>query len=141
MAQTDHADRIEHFLKTYLIQLQQEFDQCTTHLTGQAFSCPTSLQLSLVESQLKEFVRLHHLDATRKINFQLNNFKDHIREQELLQQLSTYPLTHEQVIISILSLLSKPSSTDLFDVLIKNLSLATNNCAFMSTSSRAIGKI
>jgi hypothetical protein len=103
MAQTDHADRIEHFLKTYLIQLQQEFDQCTTQLTGQAFSCPTSLQLSLVESQLKEFVRLHHLDATRKIHFQLNNFKDHIREKELLQQLSTYPLTHEQVIIIILS--------------------------------------
>ena len=103
MAQTDHADRIEHFLETYLIQLQQEFDQCTTHLTGQAFSCPTSLQLSLVESQLKEFVRLHHLVATRKIHFQLNNFKDHIREKELLQQLSIYPLTHEQVILSFVS--------------------------------------
>ena len=89
MAQTDHADRIEHFLKTYLIQLQQQFDQCTTQLTGQAFSCPTSLQLSLVESQLKEFVRLHHLDATRKISFHLNNFKCHIREKELIQQLST----------------------------------------------------
>jgi hypothetical protein len=108
MAQTDHADRIEHFLKSYLIQLQQEFDQCTTRLTGQAFSCPTSLQLSLVESQLKEFVRLHHLDATRKIHFQLNNFKDHIREQELLQQLSTYPLTQEQVIIFIISFLFSP---------------------------------
>lgn len=55
------------------------------------------MQLSLIESQLKEFVRLHHLDLTRKINFQINKFKDHIREKELFQQLSSYPLTNEQV--------------------------------------------
>ena len=135
MARTDDADRIDHFLKTYLIQLQEEFDQCTTHLTGQAFSYPTSLQLPLVESQLKEFVRLHHLDAIRKIHFQLNKFKNRFREQELLQQLSTCLLTHEQVIFF------TSSSGGVVPCTSTSLSLATNNCALMSTSSRATGKI
>jgi len=101
MTQTvNNNDHIENFLKEYLIQLQQQFDQCTAQLINQALSCPQSMQLSLIESQLKEFVRLHHLDLTRKINFQINKFKDHIREKELFQQLqSSYPLTNEQVII------------------------------------------
>jgi hypothetical protein len=80
MTQTDNYDHIENFLKEYLIQLQEKFDQCTTQLINQALLCPKSMQISLIESQLKEFVRLHHLDLTRKINFQINKFKDHIRE-------------------------------------------------------------
>lgn len=50
-----------------------------------------------MESPLQEFVRLHHLDLTRRINFQINTFREHIHEQELFQQLSSYPLTYEQV--------------------------------------------
>ncbi|CAF4187077.1 unnamed protein product, partial [Adineta steineri] len=49
-----------------------------------------------IESQLKKFVRLHHLDLSRKINFQINTFQDHIREKELFQLLLLYPLTNEQ---------------------------------------------
>ncbi len=99
MRQTDNFDQIENFLKEYLIQLQQKYEQCTTQLINQALSCSQTMQLSLIESQSKEFVRLHHLDLTRKINFQINKFKDHIHEKELFQQLSSYPLTNEQVII------------------------------------------
>lgn len=96
---SENYDQIESFLKEYLIQLQQNFDQCTTQLMTQALSCPKAMQLSLIESQLKEFVRLHHLDLTRKINFQINKFKDQIREKELFQQLSSYLLTNEQVLV------------------------------------------
>ena len=51
----------------------------------------------MVESSLKDFVRLHHLDITRKINFQINQFKAQIHEKELFQQLVSYSLTEEQV--------------------------------------------
>ena len=95
----DNYERIENFLNEHLIQLKNKFDQSTTKLVNQAISCPKSVQLSLVESQLKEFVRLHHLDLTRKINFQINTFQNHIREKELFQQLLLSPLTNEQVII------------------------------------------
>ena len=97
MAQTKNDNEVEHFLQAYLHQLQQQLDQCTTELIAQAISCPQSISLSLMESPLQEFVRLHHLDLTRRINFQINTFREHIHEQELFQQLSSYPLTQEQV--------------------------------------------
>ena len=98
MIQTTDHNRIETFLKEYLIQLQTKFDQCTMHLITQSKFCPKGIQLSLIESQLKEFVRLHHLDLTRKNNYEINKFQDDIREKELFQQLSSYSLTNEQVI-------------------------------------------
>ncbi|CAF1366004.1 unnamed protein product [Adineta ricciae] len=96
MAQIDNYEHVEKFIKGYLIQLQEKFDQCTTQLINQALSCPKSIDLLLIENQLKEFVRLHHLDLTRKTYFQVNKFKDHIYEKELFQQLSSYPLTTGQ---------------------------------------------
>ncbi|CAF4011185.1 unnamed protein product, partial [Adineta steineri] len=93
---TDNYEHIENYVKDHLNQLQYKFDQSTTQLINQALSCPKSMELSLIESQLKKFVRLHHLDLSRKINFQINTFQDHIREKELFQLLLLYPLTNEQ---------------------------------------------
>jgi hypothetical protein len=74
MIHTDNDNQLENFLKESSIQIQQKFDQFTTQLITQALSCPKLMQLPLIESQLKEFIRLHHLDLIGKVNFQVNKF-------------------------------------------------------------------
>lgn len=91
---------MEKFINSHLNQLQQKFDQCTSELLAQSLSCPKTLSLSMVNSRLQEFVRLHHIDLTRKVNYQTNKFKDGIREKKLYKDLYFYPLTNEQVILS-----------------------------------------
>ena len=136
MAQTKDDHDVENFLQEYLHQLQQQLDQCTTELISQAVSCPKSIPLSLMESPLQEFVRLHHLDLNRRINFQINTFRDHIHEQELCQQLSSYPLTHKQVTVFSSFLLLITSILEKI-----NLTLATDHGTLMSSSSTTIGKL
>ena len=128
-------DHIETFLQEYLNESQQKFEQCTTQLMAQALSCPKSMELSKIESPLKEFVRLHHIDLTRKINFQVNQFKGHIHEKELFQQLSSYSITNEQVINFFVIFL---------DVVIMNeyvFVLATIYSTSILSSPTTIGKI
>lgn len=91
---------IEKFIDSHLNQLQQKFDQCTSDLVTQSLSCPKTLSLTTVDSRLQEFVRLHHIDLTRKVNYHINKFKDNIRERKLFKDLSAYSLTTQQVIIS-----------------------------------------
>ena len=97
MAQTNDYDLIEKFLREQLHQLQQKLDQCAAELLSQSLSCPKVLSLPKVENRLQDFVRLHHMDLTRKINYLVNKFKSDIHEKQLFEKLSSYPLTNEQV--------------------------------------------
>ena len=96
LAQTNDSDQIEQYLNQSLMKLQQKFDQYSLELISQATSCPSSIDLSAMEDRLKEFVRLHHLDLIRRIQYQLHHFQGHLHEQELIQQ-SLLSLTVEQV--------------------------------------------
>ncbi|CAF1097900.1 unnamed protein product [Rotaria magnacalcarata] len=96
MAKTNDYDLTETFLNKLVSQIQHTVDQCTTELLSQSLSCPKTLFLSHVESRLLEFIRLHHIDLIRKINYQVNKFKDLIRETQLFETLSSYSLTNEQ---------------------------------------------
>lgn len=95
LAQTNDFDQVEQFLNESLLKLQETFDQYSVQLISQATSCPSSLDLIVIEDRLKEFVRLHHLDLIRRIQYQLHHFQGYLQEQELSQQLS--PLSTEQV--------------------------------------------
>ena len=67
----------------------------------QVFSCPITLSpLEIIDERLKEFVRLHHIDLVRTINYQVTKLKDNISEKQLFEQLSYYYLTMEQVLIT-----------------------------------------
>ncbi|CAM4942309.1 unnamed protein product [Rotaria socialis] len=96
MAKTNDYDLTETFLNKLVNQIQHTVDQCTTELLSQSLSCPKTLLLSHIESRLVEFVRLHHIDLIRKLNYQVNKFKDLIRETQLFETLSSYSLTNEQ---------------------------------------------
>lgn len=79
------------------MKLQSKFDQYSNELMIQATLCPSSIDLSVVEDQLKEFVRLHHLDLIRRIQYQLNHFQGQLHEQELYQSLLLLSINDEQV--------------------------------------------
>ena len=54
--------------------------------------------LETTDLRLKEFIRLHHFDLLRTVNYQVNKFKDIIYESYLFQQLSSFDLSLEQVL-------------------------------------------
>jgi hypothetical protein len=56
---------------------------------------PSSLEI--IDGKLNEFIRLHHLDLKRQINYLMSKLRDHISEKQLVQELSLYTLTNEQV--------------------------------------------
>ena len=61
-------------------------------------TCPSTLHpLESMDKRLKEFVHLNHLDLSRTINYQVNQFHDHIHISELSKQLSSLHLTVKQV--------------------------------------------
>jgi hypothetical protein len=57
------------------------------------------MSLEIIDPRLNEFVRLHHLDLKRQINYHISKLRGHMHEKQLVQELSSYSLTNEQVII------------------------------------------
>ena len=99
--QSNQYSTIQKYLEDYLRLLQKKIDQYSAELTTQVFSCPITLSSSeIIDERLKEFVRLHHIDLLRTINYQVTKLKDKIYEKELFKQLSYYYLTTKQVLIT-----------------------------------------
>ena len=94
-----------------MILVHNKIEQCTTELTKQSSSCPSTLtRLELIDKRLHEFIHLHHIDLIRQIKYHVSKLKDNIHEKQLLRQLSSYNLTTQQVLflISILHRLLFP---------------------------------
>ena len=72
--QSNEPTIIQKYLEDYLILLRNKIDQYTTELMTQSSSCPSTMlsSLEIIDQRLKEFVRLHHLDLLRTINYQMN---------------------------------------------------------------------
>ena len=84
-------------IRSHLVELQHIFELCAVELITQACTCPTTLDLSDTDSRLRDFVSLHHIDLSRKINYHVNTFQITAREKELREQLTSFAFTNEQV--------------------------------------------
>jgi hypothetical protein len=81
-----------------VLLLQNKIDQFTTELKAQSSTCPSTLHpLEIIDQKLKEFVRLHHLDLLRTINYQISKLNSNILIKKFSKQLSTFRLTAKQV--------------------------------------------
>ena len=61
-------------------------------------TCPSTLtSLEIIDQKLKEFVRLHHLDLLRTVNYQISKLNTMILIKTFSKQISTYHLTNKQV--------------------------------------------
>ena len=86
-----------------MILLQNRLNQYTVELATQSLSCPAillanrKLSLEMIGQRLNDFVRLHHLDLLRQVNYHISKLRDTVRDKELLEESSLYPITIEQV--------------------------------------------
>jgi len=93
-------DVIQNYLEDYLKLLRKKIDQYTTELRTQSTVYPPTLpHLELIDSKLKEFVRLHHLDLSRTINHQIGKLNININIKNFAKQLSSFHLTTKQVLV------------------------------------------
>ena len=100
MAKTNKHELCQQFVNNRLTELNQQFDQCTTELLTQSQSCPSKLlPLDILDHNLTEFVHLQQKYLSKKMNSQLNRYKDIIEEKKLSQTLYTYNLTNNQVLL------------------------------------------
>jgi len=91
---------IQKYLEDYLILVRKQIDQYTTDLMTQSTLCPSTLpSLEIIDQRLKEFVRLHHLDLLRTINYQIYKLNSNIHITKLSKQLSSFHLTTKQVVV------------------------------------------
>ncbi|CAF5183712.1 unnamed protein product, partial [Rotaria sp. Silwood1] len=72
--------------------------QFTNELSLQFQSCPVTLMelQSSLDQHLKEFVQIQQKYIATKMQFQLKRYEDMITEIELLQTLSSFPLSSDQ---------------------------------------------
>lgn len=109
------------YIQEYWMFLNGKVAQCEVELRQQLYADPFVMGMSaeVMDSRLKEFVRLHHLDLIRLTNYQVNRFRDDIQEQRWRQQLEKYSFTQEQVrgLKNDIERANRPQNLDLFVVL------------------------
>ena len=80
--------------------LLKKIDQYTTELIAQSTLSPSTLpNLEIMDAKLKEFVRLHHLDLSRTIHYQIGKLNININIKKFAKQLSLFHLMTKQVFI------------------------------------------
>jgi hypothetical protein len=101
--QSNEPSIIQKYLEDYLILLRNKIDQYTTELITQSSSlCPSTLSpFEIIDKKLKEFVRLHHIDLLRTINYQIYELNSNTHIKKLSKQLYSFRLTKKQVLIMI----------------------------------------
>ncbi len=99
---------IQKYLEDYLILLRKQVFQYTIDLMTQSTSYPSTLStLEIIDPKLKEFVRLHHFDLSRTINYQICKLNSNIHITKLSKQLSSFHLTTQQIIVVFIEILYK----------------------------------
>ncbi|CAF1565017.1 unnamed protein product [Didymodactylos carnosus] len=87
----------EQYIRHYLVVLNEKINRYNMELNQQLCPYPLiSISSEMLDVRLKEFVRLHHLDLIRLINYQVNQFKDQLQEKRLSQQLGKCNFTTAQ---------------------------------------------
>jgi hypothetical protein len=99
IVQSNEPDIVQKYLYDYVLLLQNKIDQYTTELLAQAPTCPSTLpSLEMIDQRLQEFVRLHHLDLQRGVNYQISQLNNNTTIKKFFKQLSQFRLTPKQVL-------------------------------------------
>ncbi|CAF4664425.1 unnamed protein product, partial [Rotaria sp. Silwood2] len=111
MAKTNEHTVCEQFVKQHLHEMKHKFDYFTNELKLQWESYPRtllSLQSSL-DQHLQQFVELQQKYLATKMHYQLHRYEDMIAEIDLIQSLSSFPLTtdHQTTIDHLIHLQEK----------------------------------
>ena len=98
MTKTNEHQLYQEFVEHYLHDIIRQLNECHVELITQSQSClSTFLPLETLDNSLKEFVYLQRKYLSKIINDHLTRFKDVIHEKELLDKLSKYIRSVDQV--------------------------------------------
>jgi hypothetical protein len=96
---SNESNVIQQYLEDYLKLLLKKIDQYTTELIAQSTLCPSTLpRLETMDTKLKEFVRLHHLNLLRTIHYQIGKLNININIKKFSKQLSLFHLMTKRVL-------------------------------------------
>ncbi len=96
--QSNEPDIIQKYLSDYVLLLQNKIDQFTAELLARSSTWSSTLPpLEIIDQRLREFVRLHHLDLLRTVNYQISVLNSNILIKKFSKQLSKFHLTEKQV--------------------------------------------
>lgn len=84
-------------MSIYLDDINNKHHHNKEQLVTQSHTCPTTLSLESIDKSLKDFVYTHQRRFNRKINCYMAQFKSEIRDCQLWQELSSFPMNIEQV--------------------------------------------
>lgn len=95
----DHQHLTGQYIEEYLGFLNAKLTEYEAELEQHRSLYPSVMpaDVETIDLRLHEFVRLHHVDLMRLIQYQINRFRDEIEEKRLLEQLVQYSFTKEQV--------------------------------------------
>lgn len=98
MAQTDDFDLCHQYLTAHIEDIKKQMDQYRVKLTKQAELYPIiSTSLVDITSCLKELVVIERKYILKRNNKQLGKFKENIEQNRLLENITTYHRTIDQV--------------------------------------------
>ncbi|CAM4973951.1 unnamed protein product [Rotaria socialis] len=96
IAKTHDPQLCQQFVQEYLTHIQNQLEQCSTNLHLQVLTCPETLNMTLLDQYLKEYICSQQKRFIRKIHHQLKQFKDTIHEKRLHHILFGNNLTSDQ---------------------------------------------
>ena len=99
MAKTNDFELCQEYLITHLQNIAKQLSECQSKLTTHSQLCPiTALPFDQIEHRLKQLVDRERNYLSTRNEAQLIQFRDRIREQELMDTISTsFPLMNGQV--------------------------------------------
>ena len=105
IVKTKEHSVIQKHVQDYISLLRNKIEENRRELMTQALTCPSTLTPSeIYDKRLKEFVRLHHIDLMRTINYQITKLQDSIYEKTLFHQLCSYYHLNNTQVFKILKL-------------------------------------
>ena len=101
MAKTDKSDICQQYVLSTLTNIRHQLDQCNMELFKQTQQPVSSISIwlpsfDILDKYLKDYVCLQQNYLSKRIEKQLNLYKNNIDDQKLYQQLFIYNLTTAQ---------------------------------------------
>ena len=97
MAKTDEPEMCQTFVMKQLTNIKHQLNECNLELTRQAQLSSSILillpSIDAMDNCLKEYVGLQQKHLFKRIEIQLNTYKDNIHDRKLYHRLSAYQLS------------------------------------------------
>ena len=97
MISMNDNNTIQRFVDEQIFQIQHRLNVCKTQCLSQTSSCPSTLNVNLIDESLKRFVFVHQKRLFHKMNSEIRQFRERIQENHLLNSFNCHHFNSVQV--------------------------------------------